>query len=100
MFTNRICGFIGSYYVALQGKVDALVFAGGIGERSTKLREAVAQGVESLGFHIDGARNESTLGRVVEDIGKPDSPHNILVCKTDEQYEMARICCYKQALWT
>jgi acetate kinase len=38
------------YHVSLRGGVDALVFAGGIGERSARLRGAVVDGLESLGF--------------------------------------------------
>src|ERR1700710_2676893 len=33
IFVDRIIGYVGSYYVSLHGKVDALVFAGGIGEK-------------------------------------------------------------------
>lgn len=43
LFVDRVCGFVGSYYVTLQGQVDALVFAGGIGEKSALLRSAVLQ---------------------------------------------------------
>jgi acetate kinase len=50
IFVNRILGYIGSYYVKLQGEVDSLVFAGGIGEKGAKLRAAVVEGVASLGF--------------------------------------------------
>merc|ERR1712244_187406 len=32
MFAHRIKKYIGSYYALLNGKVDALVFTGGIGE--------------------------------------------------------------------
>ncbi|KAI1751876.1 acetate kinase [Xylaria castorea] len=34
LFIDRICGYVGAYYVALGGRVDALVFAGSIGEKS------------------------------------------------------------------
>ena len=36
IFVDRVAGFIGSYFVSLEGRVDALVFAGGIGEHSAK----------------------------------------------------------------
>lgn len=41
------------YYVKLLGNVDALVFAGGIGEKGGQLRQAVIDKVACLGFGID-----------------------------------------------
>ena len=43
---DRVLGYVGSYFVSLRGDVDALVFAGGIGEKGVKLREKVVEGVE------------------------------------------------------
>lgn len=99
LFVDRVCGFVGSYYVTLQGQVDALVFAGGIGEKSALLRSAVLQQAGCLGFAIDEGRNKSVGGGVVEDIGAAGAKHGVLVCQTDEQYEMARICANKPELW-
>lgn len=100
MMVDRICGFVGSYYVSLDGKVDALVFAGGIGEKSAKLREAVARRVQCLGFKICKDKNEGDLEKVVESVGRQDSRHAILVCQTDEQFEMARTCSRQKSLWS
>lgn len=33
IFIDRIIGYVGAYFVKLEGKVDALVFAGGVGKR-------------------------------------------------------------------
>ena len=43
ILVDRMVGFVGSYYVKLAGKIDALVFAGGIGENGTVLRTRVVQ---------------------------------------------------------
>lgn len=59
--------------------MDALVFAGGIGEKSADLRAEVVKKVECIGFEVD-ERNESAGKEVVEWIGK-----NVIVCQTDEQ---------------
>jgi acetate kinase len=99
IFVDRICGFVGSYYVSLQGQVDALVFAGGIGEKSDKLRNAVVERASCLGFAIDGERNRSQISDVVQDIGGSDARHRVLVCQTDEQFEMARLCANREDLW-
>jgi len=105
LFTDRILNYIGSYYVKLNGNVDALVFAGGIGERSRELRETVGRGVECLGFgRIDVGRNANNRvkeGGVVVDIGGDEKAlgKKILVCKTDEQLEMARECALEKRFW-
>lgn len=41
MMVRRIQKYIGSYYVLLGGKVDALVFSGGIGEHSEIIRQKI-----------------------------------------------------------
>ncbi|KAK2754218.1 hypothetical protein FQN54_007097 [Arachnomyces sp. PD_36] len=90
IFVDRILGYVGSYYLKLGGEVDALVFAGGVGEKGIKLRKAVVEGAASLGFQLDAAKNENVGDGVVEDISSEGAKHRVLVCKTDEQLEMAR----------
>ncbi|KZT39556.1 acetate kinase [Sistotremastrum suecicum HHB10207 ss-3] len=93
IFVDRVIGYIGNYYVKLGGRVDALVFAGGIGEKSANLRAEVVKKVECIGFEVD-ERNESAGKEVVEWIGK-----NVIVCQTDEQLEMARQCAVSLRHW-
>ncbi|KAI0391612.1 Acetokinase family-domain-containing protein [Xylariaceae sp. FL0594] len=101
LFVNRVCGYVGSYYVALRGHVDALVFAGGIGERSDALRRAVVDQAGCLGFSLDDEANRksATNDAVVRDIGSKDARHGTLICFTDEQFEMARCCAADAELW-
>ncbi|CAJ0546362.1 Ff.00g098350.m01.CDS01 [Fusarium sp. VM40] len=99
IFVDRIAGFLGSYFVSLEGKVDALVFAGGIGEHSAKLRSAVVDRVACLGFALDKASNQQPIKDVVQELGRRDASHRVLVCQTDEQLEMARLCAEKKDLW-
>ncbi|PHH59757.1 hypothetical protein CDD81_2595 [Ophiocordyceps australis] len=99
LLVDRICGFVGSYYVSLRGNVDALVFAGGIGEKSPRLRRAVVEAVACLGWTLDDHRNASTCQSPVWDVGARDAKQRILVCQTDEQLEMALKCCSKEELW-
>lgn len=100
LLCNRICGYIGSYYVALEGDVDALVFAGAIGQGSARLRSAVVSGVACLGFAIDhlGNTKENKRRDVVENIASVGSEHAVLVCQTDEQLQMAREYCSSSSL--
>lgn len=99
LFVDRVCAFVGSYYVTLRGRVDALVFAGGIGERSARLRRSVVEAVACLGFEIDEERNGRVVEDVVQDVGAPDARHRVLVCLTDEQLQMARLCAENPELW-
>ena len=92
IFVDRIMGYIGSYYVALGGKVDALVFAGGIGEKAARLRSTIVGKCQCLGFEIDDGKNGKDIKDVVQDVGTEGACHRVLVCQTDEQYEMARQC--------
>lgn len=92
IFADRICGFIGSYYVTLGGNLDALVFAGGIGERSAVLRRRVVDACGCLGFEIDEGKNGRKIEDVVQDVGAEGAAHRVLVCRTNEQFEMARGC--------
>ena len=76
---------MGSYYVKLEGQVDALVFAGGIGEKGGLLRSRIVDKCKCLGFDIDDAKNPKAIEDVVQDIGKEGAKHRTLVCQTDEQ---------------
>jgi len=91
-FVDRLVGFVGAYYVKLGGRVDALVFAGGIGEHGVSLRRAVVERVECLGFQLEEGANAKPGDGLVVDIGKSSDGHRVLVCQTDEQTEMARQC--------
>ncbi|KAH8100844.1 Acetokinase family-domain-containing protein [Cristinia sonorae] len=108
IFVDRILTFLGSYFVKLGGKVDAVVFAGGIGERSVEVRESVVKGVECLGFGIDKGKNEDVQKKreeggesvkVVDVSAEGAREKKVLVCWTDEQYEMARECTLEQSFW-
>ncbi|KAK8050409.1 hypothetical protein PG994_012139 [Apiospora phragmitis] len=99
MMVDRISAYVGSYYVSLGGAVDALVFAGGIGEKSDKLRRCVVEQVNCLGFDIDEERNAKPIQETVQDVGKEGAKHRTLVCLTDEQWEMARGCAENPDLW-
>jgi len=99
IMVDRICHYIGSYYVSLHGKVDALVFAGGIGEKSDLLRKRVVEDCACLGFAVDGELNGRKIEDVVQDIGAQGASHRTLVCQTDEQFEMARNCVVDKELF-
>jgi acetate kinase len=90
VFVDRIVNYVAPYFTKLDGEVDALVFAGGIGERGHKLRKAVVQSVKCLGFAIDDMKNGTPVENVVTDISTNNAEYKTLVVQTDEQLEMAR----------
>ncbi|KAK7044107.1 hypothetical protein VNI00_007824 [Paramarasmius palmivorus] len=101
LFIDRIINYIGSYHLKLRGKVDALVFAGGIGERSNELREVVGDWIGCLGYAgVDNGKMERSEGAVVDISSRDQEEKRILVCHTDEQYEMAWECSRKDTFWS
>ena len=88
MYAYRIKKYIGAYAVAL-GRVDAVVFTGGIGEHAPKVREMVCEGLnESIGLKIDNSKNQmkSIENRAIHD---EDSRIKLFVIPTNEELEIA-----------
>lgn len=74
------------------GGVDAVVFAGGIGENSTSMRRRICDGLAFPGLRLDHDRNQ---GVTLEDHAAPriqaDSARvRVLVTETAEQLQIAR----------
>ena len=71
------------------GGVDALVFAGGIGENSPAVRERSLRGLDALGLRADPARNEAARGTEAE-ISPEGASSRVFVIPTDEELLIAR----------
>jgi acetate kinase len=84
-FVARIRREIGAMAVAMGG-IDALVFTGGIGENSARIRAAVTDEFEWLGIGIDPARNTD---EPVE-LTAPDARVRVFRIPTDEDAMIAR----------
>lgn len=93
MFCYRLAKFIGSYYVAL-GHVDAIVFAGGIGENCWEARKITcAMLEESLGIKINEELNEKALARLGYtggELSTPESKIKVFMIPTNEELVIAR----------
>ena len=87
-FCYRLRKYIGAYTAAL-GHVDGLVFTAGIGENAPLVREKTCQGLSELGYEIDSARNNGTVGKAGE-ISTPSSRIRIFVIPTNEELLIAR----------
>jgi len=88
MYAYRIRKYIGAY-MAVLGRVDALVFTAGVGENSPLVRQMSCAGLEPLGVVLDEARNHAR-GEGVRPIHADESAVNILVIPTDEELEIAQ----------
>jgi len=88
LYCYRIKKYLGAYFAVL-GRVDAVVFTGGIGENASAIRKNVCEGLENLGITIDKAKNETAKGNVAE-IEKDGAPVRVLVVRTDEEREIAQ----------
>ncbi|TVR00871.1 MAG: acetate kinase [Spirochaetaceae bacterium] len=88
MEAYRIRKYIGAYAAAL-GRVDAVVFTAGVGERGPLIREKATEGLEFMGIKLDRARNAASRTKNAETIiSTNDSPTRILVIPTDEELVM------------
>ena len=87
MYTHQLVKLIGGYVASMNG-VDAIVFTGGIGENSAKLRTAACEKLGFLGVKIDEEKNK-IRGKEI-DISTPDSPVRVYVIPTNEELVIAR----------
>jgi acetate kinase len=87
LFALRLKKYLGAYYAEL-GRVDAVVFTGGIGENDHWLRARVCQQLHTLGIDLDAAANRaaSRTERVISDAA---SAVRVLVIPTNEELEIA-----------
>jgi len=86
VYCHRLRKYVGAYYAVL-GRVDAIVFTGGVGEHSADVRAAALDGLSRLGIDVDPAMNaasESGARRV------GTGEVQVLVVPTDEEWEIAR----------
>jgi len=87
VFCYRIRKYIGAYLAAL-GRVDAIVFTGGIGENGIVLRRQILEGLDALGIELDTAANEVRAREAT--ISTPTSRIRVLVVPTNEELMIAR----------
>jgi acetate kinase len=80
--------YIGAYAAAMGG-LDAIAFAGGIGENSSRVRHLVCQGLEFLGVSLDEGANTQRLptDRL---ISAPQSRTAVTIVFTNEELVVAR----------
>jgi acetate kinase len=87
MFCYRVKKYIGAYHAVL-GRVDAVVFTGGIGENAAPIRQQVCEGLQHIGISVDTGRNSAARKDIVE-IQQDGFPLKVLVVRTNEEREIA-----------
>uniref|UniRef100_C6E811 Acetate kinase n=1 Tax=Geobacter sp. (strain M21) TaxID=443144 RepID=C6E811_GEOSM len=81
----RLKKYIGTY-MAVVGRLDAVVFTAGVGEMGAPIRERAIEGLDHLGIILDRERNASAMTRKRETlITTDDSPVKVYVIPTDEE---------------
>ncbi len=85
LFCYQAKKWIGAFAAALGG-LDTLVFAGGIGENASLIRERICDGLGFLGIELDSARNATNAPLISADAGRV----SVRVIRTEEERVIAR----------
>ncbi len=88
VFSRRAKKYVGAF-AAVLGGVDGVVFTGGIGENSARVRREICDGLGVIGALLDDRKNERSE-RGERDLASMDSRVRILVIPTDEERAIAR----------
>jgi acetate kinase len=87
VYVHRLRASIAAMAAATVG-LDALVFTGGVGERSAEVRQAAAAGLGFLGVALDEARNAGA--RPDAEVSLAGAAARVLVIEAREDLEVAR----------
>lgn len=88
MYCYRIKKYIGAY-VAVLGRVDALVFTAGVGENSAVVRHKSLEDLEALGILLDCSKNEQQA-KGIRELQSAESHTKILIVPTNEELAIAQ----------
>ncbi|MBI5239388.1 MAG: acetate kinase [Elusimicrobia bacterium] len=89
IFCQRVRRYIGGY-LAEMGGADAVIFTGGIGERSPLIRGRICAGLDCLGLTLDKGRNERCQGDEAGLITEEGAELKAYVIPTNEELLIAR----------
>lgn len=89
VFTQSIRQYLGAYLTVLGG-ADAIVFTGGIGENSVRVRRDVCINLEWAGIVLDAAKNESVKRGTETRLSADSSRTQIWIVPTNEEIVVAR----------
>lgn len=87
-YCHRVLSYVGAY-LAVLGRLDAVVFTGGVGEHAAPVRAASLAGLEGFGITVD-ARLNAAPGDGARAISPEGSRVAVLVVPADEELEIGR----------
>ena len=87
MLVYSVVKMIGAYYAVL-GRVDAVIFAGGIGENAPHFRENVCERLAHIGIAIEPDKNYNNTGSI-RNLSAAGSKIQTLVIPTNEELAIA-----------
>ncbi len=87
VFVASVRHYLGAYLLLLNG-ADAIVFTGGIGENSTRMREAICADLDWFGIRLDRLKNENAKGETA--IHSGNSRVQLWIMPTNEELIVAR----------
>jgi acetate kinase len=87
VYVAAIRKFLGAYLLELNG-ADAIVFTGGIGENSVRIRTAVCHELDWFGIALDPTQNQA--GPVERVVSTPGSRVQVWTVPTNEEIVVAR----------
>lgn len=87
IFTRSVKKTIAGY-VGLMGGVDAVVFAGGIGEHDAASRSEIVEGLRCMGIEIDAERN-AAAGKGVQRISAAGAATSVYLVPAQEELAIA-----------
>ncbi|MEQ9888173.1 acetate kinase [Pectobacterium zantedeschiae] len=88
VYCHRLAKYIGSYAALMEGRLDAVIFTGGIGENAAMVRELSLKKLGLLGFDVDHERNLAARFGKGGNIAK-DGTRPALVIPTNEELVIA-----------
>lgn len=89
VFCHRLAKYIASYTTTLAGRIDAIVFTGGIGENAAPVREQVLNRLEFFGITVDKEANLNACFGNEGIITTIDSKVKAMVISTNEELIIA-----------
>lgn len=76
--------------MAVLGRLDVLVFTGGIGENASGVRAAICSDMAEIGIELDAAKNEDAKRKGSRRVSTDRSKVKVLIVPTDEEAMIAR----------
>jgi len=87
IFCYQIKKYVGAY-AAVLGRVDAIIFTGGIGENDAKVRAEVCENLSILGIRLDIKQNSRDLSAATA-LHSTDSKVQIWMIPANEELQIA-----------